>query len=43
MALNAEVSFTWLGHGTWKARSAKSMELVGTGVEVLDIKPRDTV
>jgi L-ascorbate metabolism protein UlaG (beta-lactamase superfamily) len=23
MALNPEVSFTWLGHGTWKARSAK--------------------
>ncbi len=23
MALNAEVSFTWVGHGTWKARSAK--------------------
>ena len=23
MALNAEVSFTWIGHGTWKVRSAK--------------------
>ena len=23
MALNAEVSFTWVGHGTWKVRSAK--------------------
>ncbi len=23
MALNAEVSCTWLGHGTWKVRSAK--------------------
>ena len=23
MALNAEVSFTWLGHGTWRIRSAK--------------------
>ena len=26
MALNAEVSFTWVGHGTWKARSAKWKE-----------------
>jgi L-ascorbate metabolism protein UlaG (beta-lactamase superfamily) len=23
MALNNEVSFTWIGHGSWKARSAK--------------------
>jgi L-ascorbate metabolism protein UlaG (beta-lactamase superfamily) len=23
MALNAEVSFTWIGHGTWKVRSAR--------------------
>jgi L-ascorbate metabolism protein UlaG (beta-lactamase superfamily) len=23
MALNNEVSFTWIGHGTWKVRSAK--------------------
>jgi L-ascorbate metabolism protein UlaG (beta-lactamase superfamily) len=23
MALNSEVSFTWVGHGTWKVRSAK--------------------
>ena len=22
MALNNEVSFTWIGHGTWKVRSA---------------------
>jgi hypothetical protein len=22
MPLNAEVSFTWVGHGTWKVRSA---------------------
>lgn len=28
MALNAEVSFTWLGHGTWKARSAKGKEII---------------
>jgi L-ascorbate metabolism protein UlaG (beta-lactamase superfamily) len=28
MALNADVSFTWLGHGTWKARSAKSKEIL---------------
>jgi L-ascorbate metabolism protein UlaG (beta-lactamase superfamily) len=23
MALNSEVSFTWIGHGTWKVRSAR--------------------
>ena len=28
MALNAEVSFTWLGHGTWKARSAKGKDVL---------------
>jgi L-ascorbate metabolism protein UlaG (beta-lactamase superfamily) len=28
MALNAEVSFTWIGHGTWKARSAKGKEVL---------------
>jgi L-ascorbate metabolism protein UlaG (beta-lactamase superfamily) len=28
MALNAEVSFTWIGHGTWKARSAKWKEIL---------------
>ncbi len=27
MALNAEVSFTWIGHGSWKARSAKGKEI----------------
>ena len=28
MALNAEVSFTWVGHGTWRARSAKWKEIL---------------
>src|SRR5437867_12559946 len=28
MALNADVSFTWVGHGTWKARSAKGKEVI---------------
>jgi L-ascorbate metabolism protein UlaG (beta-lactamase superfamily) len=28
MALNPEVSFTWLGHGTWRARSAKNKEVL---------------
>jgi L-ascorbate metabolism protein UlaG (beta-lactamase superfamily) len=28
MALNAEVSFTWLGHGTWKVRSAKGKDVL---------------
>ena len=28
MALNNDVSFTWIGHGTWKARSAKGKELL---------------
>jgi L-ascorbate metabolism protein UlaG (beta-lactamase superfamily) len=27
MALNAEVSFTWVGHGTWKVRSARGKEI----------------
>ena len=28
MALNRDVSFTWVGHGTWKARSAKGKEIL---------------
>jgi len=28
MPLNAEVSFTWVGHGTWKVRSAKWKEVL---------------
>jgi L-ascorbate metabolism protein UlaG (beta-lactamase superfamily) len=28
MALNADVSFTWIGHGTWKARSAKGKDIL---------------
>jgi L-ascorbate metabolism protein UlaG (beta-lactamase superfamily) len=28
MALNADVVFTWLGHGTWRVRSAKSKEIL---------------
>lgn len=28
MALNGDVSFTWIGHGTWKARSAKGKEIL---------------
>jgi L-ascorbate metabolism protein UlaG (beta-lactamase superfamily) len=28
MALNPEVSFTWLGHGTWKVRSAKGKDIL---------------
>ena len=28
MALNPEVSFTWVGHGTWKVRSAKWKEVL---------------
>jgi L-ascorbate metabolism protein UlaG (beta-lactamase superfamily) len=28
MALNPEVSFTWLGHGTWKVRSARQKEVL---------------
>jgi hypothetical protein len=51
MALNAEVSFAWLGHGTWRVRSvkftmgpkrvARAASLLG--VRVLDIKPDDIV
>jgi L-ascorbate metabolism protein UlaG (beta-lactamase superfamily) len=28
MSLNADVSFTWVGHGTWKVRSAKGKEVL---------------
>jgi len=28
MALDADVSFTWVGHGTWKVRSAKGKEVL---------------
>ena len=28
MPLNAEISFTWVGHGTWKVRSAKGKEII---------------
>jgi L-ascorbate metabolism protein UlaG (beta-lactamase superfamily) len=28
MALNADVSFTWVGHGTWKVRSAKGKQVI---------------
>jgi L-ascorbate metabolism protein UlaG (beta-lactamase superfamily) len=28
MPLNADVSFTWIGHGTWRVRSAKQMEIL---------------
>lgn len=28
MALNSDVKFTWVGHGTWKVRSAKGKELL---------------
>ena|SRR5579864_278664 len=28
MPLNGDVSFTWVGHGTWKARSAKGKEII---------------
>ena len=28
MALNSQVSFTWVGHGTWRARSAKGKEIL---------------
>jgi L-ascorbate metabolism protein UlaG (beta-lactamase superfamily) len=28
MALNAEVSFTWLGHATWKVRSARQKDVL---------------
>ncbi len=28
MAINDRVSFTWIGHGTWKVRSAEGVELL---------------
>jgi L-ascorbate metabolism protein UlaG (beta-lactamase superfamily) len=28
MPLNADVSFTWIGHGTWRVRSAKQKEVL---------------
>jgi L-ascorbate metabolism protein UlaG (beta-lactamase superfamily) len=28
MGLNSQVSFTWIGHGTWKVRSAKGKEIL---------------
>jgi L-ascorbate metabolism protein UlaG (beta-lactamase superfamily) len=28
MPLSADVSFTWIGHGTWKVRSAKQKEIL---------------
>jgi len=28
MALNSQVSFTWVGHGTWMARSAKGKQII---------------
>lgn len=28
MALDKDVSFTWIGHGSWKARSAKGKEIL---------------
>ncbi|MDQ6920558.1 MAG: MBL fold metallo-hydrolase, partial [Candidatus Dormibacteraeota bacterium] len=28
MAINDTVSFTWIGHGTWRARSAEGKELL---------------
>lgn len=28
MPLNSEVSFVWVGHGTWKARSARGKEII---------------
>ena len=28
MALNSQVSFTWIGHGTWKVRSAKGKDVL---------------
>jgi L-ascorbate metabolism protein UlaG (beta-lactamase superfamily) len=28
MPINAEVSFTWIGHGSWKVRSAKRKEIL---------------
>src|SRR5438105_5277840 len=28
MGINGQVSFTWVGHGTWKARSARGKEIL---------------
>lgn len=28
MALNSNVSFTWVGHGTWKVRSARGKDVL---------------
>lgn len=28
MALNSDIKFTWIGHGTWKVRSAKGKEIL---------------
>lgn len=28
MALNADIAFTWIGHGTWKVQSAKRKEIL---------------
>jgi hypothetical protein len=28
MALNSQVSFTWVGHGTWRVRSARGKEIL---------------
>src|SRR5256885_1160277 len=28
MPLNADVSFTWVGHGTWKVRSARGKQIL---------------
>jgi len=28
MPLNADVSFTWVGHGTWKVRSARRKDIL---------------
>jgi len=28
MAINSEVSFTWVGHGTWKVKSARGKEVI---------------
>lgn len=35
MPLNAEVSFTWVGHGTWKVRSAKWKEIIAHKPKVI--------
>ena len=28
MAINDQVSFTWVGHGTWRVRSARGKEIL---------------